>query len=221
MSQTPKQAAHKPPIISGGESRYRLIEESFASNEECRRLLEFADEYAEAGDGYGGNAHPHSPHETFAGYAFDGRPRPDVAPGHMLGLEVIQRTRKFLKRHYGVPFLWLDFGHLVVREADGQDTVEELSHPWHFDDRAEHVKHRTHTAILYLNDEFEGGLTCFKEADFGPYREIRPQPGLLVSFKAADNAHAVSKVKYGRRYVFNMWFSTRWQIWRRQRKILK
>ena len=91
----------------------------------------------------------------------------------------------------------------------------------HFDNQSEHVRHRTHTAILYLNEGFEGGLTRFKETEFGPFREVQPQPGTLLAFDATKNAHAVSKLVTGKRYVMNMWFSTRWRVYRRHRKIFK
>lgn len=211
-------------VLLDSERPYRLIVDDFLSTDECARLVAFADEHAIVGDGYGGNPHPHTPHETFAGYSFDGRQGMTKEPGHLLALEAMERIRLYLKKHFRLPFLWLEYGHLVVREATGTGEAaetEEFSHPWHFDNQASHVKHRTHTSILYLNDGFEGGLTRFKETDFGPFREVTPKAGKLIGFSVAENAHAVSKLRGGRRYVMNIWWSTHWSRWKRNRKIFR
>ena len=210
--------------FSEEESRYRLIVDDFVAADECRRLVAFADEHAVVGDGYGGNPHPHTPHETFAGYSLDGKQGDPSLPGYMLALQVANRARLRLKQHYRLPFLWLEYGHLVVREATGtgaEAESEELSHPWHYDNQHGTIQHRTHTGIIYLNDGFEGGLTRFQEAEFGPYREVTPSAGKLVSFSVAENAHAVSKLRSGRRYVLNLWFSTHWTRWRNNRRIFR
>jgi hypothetical protein len=134
----------------------------------------------------------------------------------------MMKARKLLKTHFRLPFLWLDFGHLVFRQPIDNEPAtepEEFSHPWHFDNQS--LKHRAHTAILYLNDDFEGGHTRFKETDFGPFREIQPIPGRLAAFNVAKNAHGVSKLKSGKRYVLNMWFSTHWRLYNHHRKIFR
>jgi len=211
-------------VIDGQESNYRLIVDQFASPDECAKMLAFADEYATVGDGYGGNPHPHTPHETFSGFSLDGKHGDASMAVYLLALEVANRARLLLKKHYRLPFLWLEYGHLVVREATGtgeEAETEEFSHPWHYDNQHGAIRHRSHTAIMYLNDQFEGGLTRFKATDFGPFREVKPAVGKLVSFSVAQNAHAVSKLKAGRRYVLNMWFSTHWTRWRANHRIFK
>jgi len=204
------------------EARYRQIADTLATPDECARLVEFSEQALTIGDGYGGEASPHTKTEAFYGYTFSGRPEGDVPAEHLLALQLIQRARKAVMRHFGLRILWLDYAHLVKREPletyDPNDTAE-LSHPWHYDNQADHIKHRTHTALLYLNEEFEGGLTQFREADFGPFRQIQPSTGKMVSFSVAENAHAVSKLRSGKRYVLNMWFSTYWSVWRNHRRI--
>ena len=204
------------------EARYRLFQREFITSEECATLVALIENYGTIGDGYHGDPHPHTPNETFGGYSFGSTPD-TLVPGHMEALRIMMRTRNLLRSHFKVPFLWMDFGHLVFRHATGTDDAEkeEYSHPWHFDNQSEGVKYRTHTAILYLNEEFDGGLTLFREADFGPFREVQPQPGTLLAFDATQNAHAVSKLEGGKRYVLNMWFSTNWRILRRHRRIFK
>lgn len=205
------------------ESKYRLIQEDFLSPDECARLADFTRNNRIIGDGYNGDPHPHTPTETFAGISFSGSfPRPDL-PEYQLALRVMQRARKLMMRHFHTPMLWLEFGHLVSRTVAGQADAppEEFSHPWHFDNQSEGVKYRTHTAILYINDEFTGGHTCFKEAEFGPYREVTPKAGTLVGFTVADNAHAVTKLLSGERFVLNMWFCTYWRKYSAQRLIFR
>jgi hypothetical protein len=203
------------------ESRYRLFQRQFISQDQCRTLVDLIENHGEIGDGYHGNPHPHTPNETFGGYSFDGRARPDLTPGHMEALRIMMKARNLLRRHFRLPFLWLDFGHLVFRHPVGVVADEKYSHPWHFDNQSEGIKYRTHTAILYLNEEFDGGLTRFQEADFGPFREVQPQPGTLLAFDATKNAHAVSKLLSGKRYVLNIWFSTHLRMYRHHRKIFR
>jgi len=215
-------AENQPIEFSKLERKYRLVTDAFISPEECRQLIELTDKYGAIGDGYAGNPHPHTPHETFGGYSFDVNKGHPQTPDHKIGLQVIKRVRKQLMSHFHTPFLWLDYAQIVFREATGtgeEAETEEYSHPWHFDNQSDGVKHRTHTAIMYLNDDFEGGHTQFREAGFGPFRELKPTPGKLVGFRVAENAHAVTKLHSGKRYVLNMWFSTHLKKMRKHRKI--
>ncbi len=211
-------------VLEKKELEYRLLEDNFISPQECLAFIELIEAHGQIGDGYGGNPHPHTKSEIFGGYSFNGyqnKVQQDI-PGHKEALAIMMKTQKLLKSHFRLPFLWLDFGHLVFRQPIDNEPAtesEEFSHPWHFDNQA--LKHRTHTAILYLNDEFEGGHTRFKETDFGPFREIQPIPGRLAAFNVAKNAHGVSKLRSGKRYVLNMWFSTHWRLFNHHRKIFR
>jgi hypothetical protein len=219
---TPKQATLQNAAIQMDkrESKYRLVKNDFLSPVECELLSQFAGQNCVIGDGYGGHAHPHTPTETFSGYSFNGKSGDTSLPQYHLALEVMMRARNLLRWHFKLPMLWLEYGHLVKREVHGQQRPdEEFSHPWHYDDATD--KFRSHTAILYINDGFEGGHTCFKEADFGPYREITPKAGTLVAFSVAQNSHAVTKLLSGERYVLNMWFSTHWRKFRQHRRIFR
>ena len=108
------------------EGSYRLIRDSVASTMECAAMMRFADEHATAGDGYSGNVSPHAEGETFSGYSFENlgkhalrpgyhlsrkllailRRKPTTkidkiqvlrSPGHLLGLELMMRTRATMK----------------------------------------------------------------------------------------------------------------------------
>jgi hypothetical protein len=208
------------------EAKFRLIKENFISQEDCRTIIKLVEEHGNIGDGYQGNPHPHTASEIFGGYSLNGHNNAtrQSLPGHREALEIMLKVRNLLKSHYGLPFLWLEYGHLVFREPVAQDAnseAEEFSHPWHYDNQSEGVKHRTHTAILYLNGNFEGGHTRFQETSFGPFREVQPEPGKLISFDVDKNAHGVSKLTSGKRYVLNMWFSTHWRMIRKHRKIFQ
>lgn len=56
-------------------------------------------------------------------------------------------------------------------------------------------------SILYLNDDFGGGHTCFEEF------EIKPKTGKLVIFSNSKYLHHVSKVEGGERFVLSLWYS--------------
>jgi hypothetical protein len=223
MEHIDTQSVNNTPVtFSTEEARYRLLQPAFISPAECSTLINLVETYGEIGDGYSGNPHPHTTTEIFGGYSFEGfkHSNPEIVPGHLDALKIMLRARDQLKTHFGLRFLWLDYGHLVFREPTGEIMEDEdFSHPWHFDNQSD--KHRTHTAILYLNDGFDGGLTRFKETDFGPYREIEPEVGKLAAFDVDKNAHGVSKLKSGRRYVLNMWFSTHWKTLKKHRRIFK
>jgi prolyl 4-hydroxylase len=53
----------------------------------------------------------------------------------------------------------------------------------------------THVAVIYLNDDFEGGMTCFPQV----VRTIKPQRGAGVVFEAGLQ-HYVTAVARGLRY---------------------
>jgi len=214
-------AAAPLPTLGAQEAKIRMLADAVLTPEECRILVQFADEVLQLGDGYQGNMHPHSDSEVFAGYGFHQECEHPVRPEHRLGLQAILRVRKLMMAHFRLRLLWLDYGHLVRREALPTDKAEVFSHPWHKDNTAKSVQHRTHTAILYLNDEFTGGVTQFKGTAYCGDREVQPVPGRVVGFYVPENMHAVGKLKTGRRYVFNMWFSTHLKIWNRHRKILR
>ena len=75
------------------------------------------------------------------------------------------------------------------------------------DDAGEWVPNHTHerqvSALVYLNDDFEGG-----EIVFGPLNvTIKPTAGLLLAFPSGhEHFHEVLAVTHGRRYSLPVWF---------------
>ena len=56
-------------------------------------------------------------------------------------------------------------------------------------------------AVLYLNDDFDGGHTCFNEC------EIKPETGKLLIFSNSIYEHSVSKVVNGERFALSIWYN--------------
>ena len=55
-------------------------------------------------------------------------------------------------------------------------------------------------AMLYLNDDFEGGSTMFENI------EVKPESGKLVIFSNSQHLHYVSKVDKSERFVLSFWY---------------
>jgi len=52
-----------------------------------------------------------------------------------------------------------------------------------------------------LNDDFDGGHTCFNEC------EIKPETGKLLIFSNSIYEHSVSKTVNGERFVLSIWYN--------------
>jgi predicted 2-oxoglutarate/Fe(II)-dependent dioxygenase YbiX len=65
-----------------------------------------------------------------------------------------------------------------------------------------HTPQRVVSAMLYLNDGFEGGELVFESGAV-----IKPKPGLLVVFPSDQHhVHSVNRVTKGGRFNMSMWF---------------
>ena len=71
----------------------------------------------------------------------------------------------------------------------------------HFDDNNVHNPD-IFAAMLYLNNNFSGGCTCFE--DF----EVKPEPGKLIIFSNSQYLHYVSKVEGDERFVLSFWYNS-------------
>ena len=56
-------------------------------------------------------------------------------------------------------------------------------------------------AVVYLNDDFDGGYTCFDEY------EIKPEIGKLLIFSNSVYEHSVSEIKNGERFALSIWYN--------------
>mgnify|MGYP003312979447 FL=1 len=56
-------------------------------------------------------------------------------------------------------------------------------------------------AMLYLNDDYTGGHTCFE------HMEVKPEKGKLIVFSNAEYLHYVSQVEKSERFVLSFWYN--------------
>lgn len=59
--------------------------------------------------------------------------------------------------------------------------------------------------IVYLNDNYSGGETCFYRENFFE-QDIKPEVGKLIIFSNSKILHWVNEVKYAERYTLALWF---------------
>ena len=72
----------------------------------------------------------------------------------------------------------------------------------HYDSSAKDGIYDLFAALLYLNDDFEGGYTGFKEF------EVEPKVGKLLIFSNSQHKHHVTRVVGADRYALSFWFNT-------------
>ena len=99
--------------------------------------------------------------------------------------------------------LYLDFWD-IVKWSDGKsmdfhaDNVDQDRNPLSY------CHWRSHSAVLYLNQDYEGGETVFRDQNVN----IFPETGKLLMFPAGyDFSHGVNQIENGDRYTLAMWFT--------------
>ncbi|XP_060550189.1 prolyl 3-hydroxylase 1 isoform X1 [Pantherophis guttatus] len=207
----------------------RVVVDGVLSEEECRTLQTLTNAAASAGDGYRGQTSPHTPSETFLGVTVlkalklgqEGRV---PMPSAYLYYNATEKVRHVMESYFrlDVP-LHFSYSHLVCRTAiaDKQGGRMDPSHPVHVDNcilNAEAMvcvkeppayTFRDYSAILYLNEDFEGGEFYFTEMDATTVTaEVKPQCGRAVGFSAgSENPHGVKAVTKGQRCAIALWFT--------------
>ena len=79
--------------------------------------------------------------------------------------------------------------------------------PLHTDNPNDWNNMLTHSSVVYLNNDFEGGTIRFPEYDV----EYSPKSGDLVIFKA-DIQHEVTTITSGKRYTLALWHTTNMEL---------
>ncbi|KAK1157284.1 prolyl 3-hydroxylase 1 [Acipenser oxyrinchus oxyrinchus] len=207
----------------------RTVLDGVGTEEECMELHLLSNAAALKGDGYRGTPSPHTPNEKFHGVtvlkalklAQEGKvPLKSVRLYHDLS----EKVRKVLESYFRLETpLYFSYTHLVCRSAidEKQEGREDLSHSVHVDncllnsEAMECIKetpaytYRDYSAILYLNDDFEGGNFIFTELDAKTVTaEVRPSVVEVVGFGAGkENPHGVKAVTKGQRCAVAMWFT--------------
>ncbi|KAL4616781.1 prolyl 3-hydroxylase 3 [Arapaima gigas] len=207
----------------------RVVLDGILTPRECDTVLQLAAAAASAGDGYRGRRSPHTPHEKFEGLTVLRALR--LAQDRLINqtdaklfLEIGDRVRTLLQSYFRSPApLYFSFTHLVCRTAvtGEQEGRQDLSHPVHVDNcllepetrrcwrEPPAFTHRDLSALLYLNDDFEGGDLFFADRDAKTVTAtVRPACGRLVAFSSGPvNPHGVTAVTAGRRCSFALWFT--------------
>ncbi|XP_035606544.1 prolyl 3-hydroxylase 3 [Oncorhynchus keta] len=207
----------------------RVVLDGVLDQKECNTVLRLATAAASAGDGYRGRRSPHTPHEKFEGLtvlravklAQDGMVnQSDAKLLHEMG----ERVRTLLHSYFRSPSgLHFSYTHLVCRSAitGDQEGRLDLSHPVHVDNcllepetrqcwrEPPAFTHRDLSAVLYLNDDFDGGELFFTDRDAKTVTaRVKPTCGRLVGFSSGPvNPHGVTAVTAGRRCALALWFT--------------
>ncbi|XP_012714071.3 prolyl 3-hydroxylase 1 [Fundulus heteroclitus] len=141
-----------------------------------------------------------------------------------LFLDLSDKVRKVLESYFQLDTsLYFSYSHLVCRSAihEKQENRKDLSHPVHVDNcvlvselkeckkEPPAYTHRDYSAILYLNDDFEGGEFIFTELDAKTVTaEVHPRCGRVVGFGAGkENPHGVRAITKGQRCAMALWFT--------------
>lgn len=207
----------------------RVLLDGVISDDECRELHRLSNAAAQKGDGYRGRPSPHSPSEMFQGVTVLkavklGQEGTVPLKSARLFFDISDKVKKVLESYFRLDApLYFSYSHLVCRSAidEKQEDREDLSHPVHVDncllvsELNECIKeppaytHRDYSAILYLNDDFEGGDFIFTELDAKTVTaEVSPQCGRVVGFGAGqENPHGVRAVTKGQRCAVALWFT--------------
>uniref|UniRef100_A0A8C6K9W6 procollagen-proline 3-dioxygenase n=1 Tax=Nothobranchius furzeri TaxID=105023 RepID=A0A8C6K9W6_NOTFU len=207
----------------------RVVLDGVMTEAECGSILQLASVAASVGDGYRGRRSPHTPHETFEGLTVlravklsqEGLVnQSDARLLHELG----ERVKTLLHSYFRSPSgLFISFTHLVCRSAvtGDQEGRLDLSHPVHVDNcllepetkqcwrEPPAFTHRDLSAILYLNDNFDGGEAFFTKRDAKTVTaQVKPSCGRLLGFSSGPvNPHGVRAVTRGRRCALALWFT--------------
>ncbi|XP_014668924.1 PREDICTED: prolyl 3-hydroxylase 2-like [Priapulus caudatus] len=207
----------------------RFLAGGFASEAECRQLVQLAEDGVQLGDGYRpDDPYIHSQSEQFAGMtpgrgyrlARDGAVTPEVVN---LFLRLGEQVREFMESYFALRTrLYFTYTHLVCRTAVAgrqYDRGDDMSHPIHGDNcilksdgscakEPPAYTWRDYSALLYLNDDFEGGDFVFADSRKHVIAQVKPHCGRVVSFSSGEeNLHGVRAVTDGRRCAIAMWFT--------------
>uniref|UniRef100_A0A8C0Z273 procollagen-proline 3-dioxygenase n=1 Tax=Canis lupus familiaris TaxID=9615 RepID=A0A8C0Z273_CANLF len=218
----------------------RVLLDNVLSEEQCRELHSVASGIMLVGDGYRGKTSPHTPNEKFEGatvlkalkFGYEGRVPLKSA---RLFYDISEKARKIVESYFMLnSTLYFSYTHMVCRTAlsGQQDRRTDLSHPIHADNclldpeanecwkEPPAYTFRDYSALLYMNDDFEGGEFIFTEMDAKTVTEneiglipmtpasIKPKCGRMISFSSGgENPHGVKAVTKGQRCAVALWFT--------------
>ncbi|EGV96066.1 Prolyl 3-hydroxylase 2 [Cricetulus griseus] len=138
--------------------------------------------------------------------------------------DISEKARKIVESYFMLnSTLYFFYTHMVCRTAlsGQQDRRNDLSHPIHADNclldpeanecwkEPPAYTFRDYSALLYMNDDFEGGEFIFTEIDAKTVTaSIKPKCGRMISFSSGgENPHGVKAVTRGQRCAVALWFT--------------
>ncbi|KAK4871674.1 hypothetical protein RN001_015798 [Aquatica leii] len=206
----------------------RFVVDGLLTPTECKTMLRIAQDFAQKGDGYKGNPTPHTVLETFKGISI-GRAALLFHFGRVnyrelyLYLKSTEIAKKLLEDNFSIKqTLYFTYTHLVCRSSlSGNKNRTDFSHSIHADNcnigengicRKSLPAYiwRDYSAIIYLNNNFDGGDFIFSQDMFGNFIQstIKPKCGRMIGFSSgAENLHGVKAVTRGTRCAIAIWFT--------------
>ena len=114
------------------------------------------------------------------------------------------KTSILCANSYNVNYVYPEFSNLVYW-APGMSLGVHADNMWIDDPEKPHYSsHRDFSAVIYLNDDYEGGKTFFNDTGY----EVEPKTGKLIYFTSCkEDAHGVTEIVSGHRYSFALWFT--------------
>nr|XP_022901177.1 prolyl 3-hydroxylase 1-like [Onthophagus taurus] len=208
---------------------HRYLAEDVLTESECTSLIYLAKLFALPGDGYIGNRTPHTLMENFEGVTLSRTSLLTyVGMLNANDLKLIIKVTEDAKNHIQYYFelnrkLYFTYTHLVCRSPvpGSPSNRTDFSHVVHADNcnLKKNLKcekeypsytYRDYSAIIYLNDDFDGGEFVFVSDFYGKQLEstIIPKCGRMVAFSSGnENLHAVKAVTKGSRCALAVWFT--------------
>jgi hypothetical protein len=159
--------------------------------EMCRYLIRFFQENIGKFDFL--NANPEFKHRVIAFGAINHRENEHFKMARRLLNFARLRACNFLKDGFSIPEIYPEYTELVR-------WPEKSSQAAHVDSTR---KTTTYAAIIYLNDDYEGGETFFP----GSGEEVRPKQGMMLGFRGAKILHGVRPIAKGERFTVPCWFT--------------
>ena len=98
--------------------------------------------------------------------------------------------------HLTTLVMWKEGKSMAIHKDNGYENDKDILHM------------RTYTAVMYINDDFEGGETIIQKENSNEIEyECKPQKASVLIFKSDDSClHGVNKITKGNRLTLSMWF---------------
>ncbi|XP_051528542.1 prolyl 3-hydroxylase 1 [Myxocyprinus asiaticus] len=196
----------------------RVVLDGITTDNECRELHHLSNAAALQGDDYKAKPSPYSPSHMFQDITVLKALQDGVIPlktAHLF-FNLSEKIRKVLESYFGLKSaLYFSSSNLVCRSAINEKQEERENNCLLISELNECIKdpsaytHQDYSAILYLNDDFEGGDFVFTELDTKTVTAVvKPQCGRVVGFGAGqENPHGVTAVTKGQRCAFALRFT--------------